>query len=371
MRFWFHLIGVLVLLQIPLGVFATSSFTKKEQARSLVSATAKVINEFLDALLSEAEWQELVTDFEITQGNYCHAKDRQDVDLSFKEPCLNQLDCLCKEHNFGYALNKYRNVTYQEAEEIFAVGLINRKTYDYRQFLKLMSISYFAGKISQEDLYESVLSAYHLYKTDPKKAKSNLENLIDANQIFKKKIDEIKEEKRKFEEEQGRVISQASKSMAAFIQPLNMFLGLVSFGYEYKLQDWVSLRVRISFYGAGLIAETYLSYGNEKNFSIFGGVGSKLYMLGEAIKSGVYIEPALDMGYEYVKLKNSNEAIKDIALIPSFIVGVDKVFTSGIYLDIGMGFGYHLPIVKFETAQMEYKNDFIVPRFHASVGYAW
>ncbi|MDA0712435.1 MAG: hypothetical protein O2897_00400 [bacterium] len=336
-----------------------------------IAVLLNTINEFMISLMPEEEWKELVEEFGPIKGNYCGV---DEIDKTFMTHCLSQLDCLCKEHSFGYSLKKSRSASRKFAEEIFSVPFKDFKNNrDYEKFLQSMVTILFAGKLIGENQYDLILAAHHLYKKSPRKARLVLDDLIDENQVFINKIEEIKDEKRKFEEEQGRLLARSAKNMSVGVQPFNMVFGLISFNYEYLITDWMSLRSRLSFFGSGLIAQTYLGFANAVDFSIFFGVGAKSYVLGEPFKFGVYLEPAFDVGYESVLDKNKINVIRDIGLVPSLLIGVDKVFSSGIHLDAGVGLGYHfgIPVGNSSPLNSDFKLWFFIPRFQASVGYAW
>ena len=209
----------------------------------------------------------------------------------------------------------------------------------------------------------------------PRAAKHSLEKLIDENEVFKKKIDEIRAEKLKFEKAQALSEQAAPKTMAMSIQPLSFFLGLAALGYEYKVSKWMSLDTGLSFLGAGLITDTYLGYGNDKNFSIFGSFGTKFYFIGETLKNGIYLEPMLDFGYENIlhtpkTAPAISERIREIGLVPAVVIGFNKIFPMGFLVDVGMGVGYHIPF-SLSPTPADFQTWFVVPKFHASIGWAW
>lgn len=362
--------GAIATIGDSISARAGGGKTKTPYVKNDIAVLLNTINEFMGNLMPEDEWKELVEEFGPVKGNYCG---NDEFDKTFNASCLSQLDCLCKEHSFGYALKKNSSANRKLAEEIFSIPFKDFKnSSDYEKYLRSMVAILFAGKLIGENQYDLILSAHHLYKKNPTKARLVLSDLIDENQVFINKIEEIKEEKRKFEEEQGRLMARSLKTMSAGIQPFNMIFGLISLNYEYLLNDWLSLRGRLSFYGSGLIAQTYLGFANAVDLSVFLGVGLKSYVLGAPFKFGIYLEPAFDIGYENFLDKNKMK-VKDIGLVPSLLVGIDKVFSSGIQLEAGVGLGYHFGIAVGSPLPVnpDFKMWFFIPRFQASVGYAW
>lgn len=349
----------------------TSSWAQVKSQQKQLSSHAKalkVINDYVANLLPEEEWRELVVDFVTVDGNYCS----DEYDASFRKACLSQLDCLCKEHNFGYALTEHRNADKKFAEQIFSITLKDDDSKSYQHYIQTMVLAYFAGKITGKNLYKPILSAYNIYKRDHKQGIASLANLINSTQVVKEAILDIKSEKEDFETRQSTRRFETGKTMAVSIQPFNLIFGLVSLSYEYKIRDWVSIKTGLGFYGSGLITETYLTYGNDKNFSIFGGFEAKFYVMGSAMKSGLYLSPGTEFGYESVLNKASGAVVQELAIVPAVLLGFDKVFSSGISLDAGIGMGYHYPVHYFAgKSPADFKTSFVVPKFQASVGYAW
>ena len=330
------------------------------------------INAYLEGLPSEDEWDSVLADFGPIKGNYCSTEKQDDA---YRTPCHSQLDCICKEHAFGYSLRKYSQANRQLLEKVFGVPFTEKqKSAAYDTFLRKMALVWFAGKISGENLSEAILAAHALYKNNPKEAQANLEKLVVVNEILNDKIESIKEEKNKFVESRGKVLEEKAKIMAAAIQPLALFSGIFALGYEWKFTDRASLHSRLSFLASSLITETYLGFRNKKDFSIFAGIGSKLYVLGEALKYGVYLEPMIDFGYESVR--NSTPAapvdIHALAVVPAVMLGLDKVFNSGIQLGVSVGIGGHFAVlVSPDNALTSSERHFLVPKFYGTIGYAW
>ncbi len=367
--------AALVLTKTPaaLAQFAGGDDVERSQKpkAKLISMTNS-IDEYLESLPTEEDWNLILADFGVIQGNYSNSKTSDDT---YQIPCLNQLDCICKEHAFGYSLAKYRHADHRLAEEIFAMSFSKKnKNAAYETFIRKMVIAWFVGHLSGKNLSESIKEAHALYKKKPKKANEKLDNLIDVNEVLNKKIESIKEENKKFVEYQGKFLFEKTRTMSATFQPFDLFWGIFALGYEWKVADWASFRARLSFLGSALITETYLGYRNKKDFSIFAGISSKMYVLGEALKYGFYLEPTIDIGYESVKYAKSatTHDIRELAVVPSLMVGFDKVFNSGIQLGVGMGLGGHLalwvsPKEVLETSE----RHFFVPKFYATAGYAW
>lgn len=333
-------------------------------------AAAANISAYLESLPSEEEWDAVLADFGPIKGNYCS---NEKLDESYQALCLSQLDCICKERAFGYRLRKYSQANRQLLEKVFGVPFTEKqKNATYDAFLQKMLLVWFAGQISEKNLSEQILAAHALYKKNPKNAQVNLEKLVVVNAILNNKIAGIQEEKNKFVEAQGKVLVDKSSTMAVVIQPLALFSGIFSLGYEWMFVDRASLHTRLSFLLSSFITETYLGYNNKKDFSIFIGIGSKLYISGEALKYGVYFEPMIDLGYESVRNITTAKVDREIAVVPALMVGLDKVFNSGIQLGAGVGLGAHLAVwVSPDSALSISERHFFVPKFYGTIGYAW
>lgn len=346
-----------------LFISCAASAQKKLDSKSPV---AQAIDEFLKDLPPEDAWGSWVVDHGPVYGNYCGAGHG---DASYEEPCLSRLDCICKAHDFGYSLRRYL-----EADRIFVKEILEKPLVapnanpDYETFLQLMTATLFAGKLAGQDLVKKIKDANATWETDPKKATQSLDSLIDQNAVFKKKIEEINQERLKYEEEAQRSPEIIERHLAIATQPLSLFAGLVSLGFEWKMFKQASLRLGVGFLGAGLITDTYLGYGNNNNLSAFGSTSVKIHYLGESLQSGLYFEPSVDFGYESI-VRNQG-IIRDYAFVPALYLGADKIFFSGLQIDIGVGAGYHLGIPVGDIPP-DFRIHFVVPKFRASVGWAW
>jgi hypothetical protein len=327
---------------------------------------------FLASLPSESEWKSILSDFGPVKGNYCSP---ENFDETYQSACLSQLDCICKEHAFGYSLKRYGQENRDLLEKIFGVSFTEKqKNALYNTFLREMVLVWFAGQISGENLSEAILEAHAFYKKNPTIAKAHLEKLVIVNKVFNNKIESIKEEKKKFAESQISVLVDNSRTMAVTTQPIALLFGIFSVGYEWKFSKRATLHSRISFLSSSLITETYLGYRNKKDFSIFAGISSKFYVLGEALKYGIYMEPVVDLGYESVVNLRATAAddIRAVSVVPALMVGIDKIFNSGIQLGVGLGIGGHLAVWVYpESALTRSEQHFFVPKFYGTVGYSW
>jgi hypothetical protein len=240
---------------------------------------ADALNDYLSSLGPEEQWDAWVAQYGPVYGNYCGPAHG---DATFEQPCLSQLDCLCKEHDFGYSLRRYR-----EADEIFAQQVFNapiaqgKKNADYEDFIKVMAATLFAGRISGQNLYNDIMASYGEYQKNPEQAKKSLVQLIDETEVFKQKIEDIRKERQKYEDAQAKMPLVAQRTMAVAVQPFSIFLGVIGLNFEWRAEKWVSLRSGISLLGSGLVSDTYLKYGNNKEFSVFASFGPKFYVAGE------------------------------------------------------------------------------------------
>lgn len=272
-------------------------------------ALLEAIDQMMADLPAESAYHTWLIESGPVYGNYCGP---EHGDLTFNAPCLSRMDCICKAHDFGSSV---------------------------KNFLESAS-----GK-------------------------------IDENGELRKKLEQIKGERLKFEEralEIHEVDEWSPKTLAISLQPLSLIQGLFSLALERRLSRVLSLRIGTSFLGSGLITDTYLGYSNNKDFSAFGALGLKTFVTGETLSSGIFIEPAIDFGYENVinQLGTTRENVRDFAFVPAVLVGAEKTFLSGIQVEAGIGLGYHLGI-PLSTFPEGYSAHFVVPKFRASLGYAW
>lgn len=344
--------------------------SKTKAGKRGIKKVADALNEYLSKLGPEEEWNAVIAEYGPVYGNYCGAGHG---DPNFEQPCLSQLDCLCKEHDFGYSLRRYREADEVFVQQVFAAPMMGgKKNAEYEDFIRVMAATLFAGRVSGANLYDQVMDAYGDYEKNPAQARESLDKLINENEVFKKKIADIREERKKFEDIQAKLpMPKSSRDMSVAVQPFSAFLGVVALNFEKKLETWVSLRTGLSFLGSGLASRTYLDYGNSWEFSAFASVGPKLFIAGQALRNGVYVEPRVDIGYENVMTRTPPvERVNGLAIVPAFLVGFDKVFASGIHVDLGVGAGFHFP-VPFSPVPANFSTFFVVPRFQASIGWAW
>lgn len=309
-------------------------------------------------------------------GNYCGVKQR---DEKFEALCLNRLDCICKSLDFSNSLKRHLAPEPALIEDVLGKGAftVDRRP-EYRDFLKSISLKLLAAQIQGVNLTESVKAAAELYTKNPKKASLDLDKVIDENAVIRMKIEEINVERIKFEEarfEADQPIEVSPKTHSVATQPFNIIAGLFSLNYEQLLTKQFSFRAGVNFLGAGLITDTYLGYGNgEKNFSVFASLGLKSFVFGQSLKAGIYLEPFFDVGYENVNVVLSNgvstQNVRDIAMIPALLIGAEKVFPFGLHIEAGVGCGYHFGIL-ITNNPTGTATFFFVPKFRASVGFAW
>ncbi len=306
-------------------------------------------------------------------GNYCGVKQSE---ATYDSPCLSRLDCVCKAQAFGKALKTALATDMPAIESILGKEtLVQDPRIDYQIFLQKISIKLFAAKLKGLDITQDVKAAHLGFLKQRDKAMKAFNNVIDENEVVREKIETINVERIRFEElrvEANPDLDFGPKIRSVSTQPFNIIAGLFSLSYEQAVSGLVSLRVGVSFLGTGLITDTYLGYGNNKDFSAFASFGVKTFVTGQPLKSGVYIEPFVDVGYENVAIRNRPELpnVRDIAVVPALMFGFEKVFPAGIHIDLGIGGGYHLgiPVADNPTSTSAM---FFVPKFRGSVGWAW
>jgi hypothetical protein len=304
-------------------------------------------------------------------GNYCGVKQG---DASFEALCLGRLDCVCKALDFSTSLKRHLAPEAALLENILGKGALTAdRRPEYQSFMKSISLKLLAAQIEGVNINESVKAAVALYPKNPKTASADLDKLIDENAIIRMKIEQINVERIKFEEarfEADQPSEVSTKTHSVTTQPFNIIAGLFSLNYEQLLGKQFTFRGGVNFFGAGLITDTYLGYG-QKDFSVFMSLGLKSFVWGQALKAGVYVEPYFDVGYENVAIPtNSTQNVRDIAMVPSLLVGAEKVFPFGLHIEAGVGGGYHCGILLSDNPTGT-ATFFLVPKFRASVGFAW
>lgn len=344
------------------------SITSPKQLRK---TDLDVVNEFLSEIPSDASWSEWLAENGPIYGNYC---DLATGTRNFDTQCLNRLDCICKARDFGMTLMKHREADLEFVKKSLGDGVnLRKEDKNEKILLQLMTIKLFAASVVGVNISEGMKIAYNRYGKDRQSGLAMLREIIDENEVFRKKIEEVNIERLRFEDQ--KIESESgqdykTKSMAISVQPFNLIFGLFLLNYETRISPILSLRLGASVYATGLITDTYLGYGNNnKDFSTFFAVGLKCFFTGESLASGLYIEPNLEVGYENVA-RVSDPAIRDrdVALVPAVSFGMEKVFASGFQLDLGIGGGFHIGI---PVSTDVFSTYFIVPKIRAAVGYAW
>ncbi len=324
------------------------------------------IREYLATLPPESEWSAFVTQYSPVYGNYCGA---DYGDATYETPCLSRLDCICKEHDFGYHLRKYAEADAKFVRQVFDDPKIKSdKNPDYETFLQLMTATLFAGKISGENLYDQVKALYAEYETKPKEAKKSLEELIDENAVFRKKLEEIRLERKKYEEAEAKTPPAKPKTMALSVRPFGFYLGLIGVDYEVKALDWLSVRSFVGGWLSPLLAPTYLQFFSNPELGVSFGAGAKFFVMGEALKQGLYVENRYTASIEVIP----NGEGRAFGITPAVLVGFDKVFSLGFHVDVGLGIGYHQSFPFHEQpSEAQLNLGGFVPEFQLSVGWSW
>jgi hypothetical protein len=353
----------------PAISLAAEDLVTKLRLKSVEQAT----DDFLKSVPAEDTVEVWIRENGPVYGNYCGI---DHDDESFEAPCLSRLDCVCKAQAFGASLRRALATNPTLLESVLGKeALLKDQKPEYENFLQNISIKLFAAKLKGIDIAEQVKAAHASFQKQPAKAMTSLNKAIDENEAVREKIESINVERIRFEEmraDAGQDSDYSPKHRAVSTQPFNIIAGLFSLNYEQSMTQIFTLRFGVSFLGAGLITDTYLGFGNNKDFSAFFSLGLKSFVTGHPLKSGVYLEPFVDVGYENVAIRNRPDLpnVRDIAIVPALMLGAEKVFPMGIYIDLGIGGGYHLGIpIADNPGNIE--TMFLVPKFRASIGYAW
>lgn len=356
-------------------LFVSNAFGAEDIVDRLrLKSVEKAAEDFIQSVPPQSSVAAWVKEHGPIYGNYCGVAHGE---AAFDSPCLGKMDCVCKAHDFGHALRKHLLVDTALLEGVLGKDAILRdQSVNYQNFLKNITIKLFAAKLKGVDVAESLKAAHAIYAKDPQKAQKLLDKVIDENEAVRKKIEEINIERIKFEEmrfESQQISENVPKKRSVSTQPFNIIAGLFSINYEQALSSVFSLRLGANFLGEGLITNTYLGYGNFNNdFSVFFSLGVKSFVTGHTLRGGLYLEPFADIGYENVAIKRKPELpnVKDFAIVPALMIGIEKVFSVGIQVDLGIGAGYHIGIPISENVG-GIDTNFFVPKFRASLGYAW
>jgi hypothetical protein len=236
----------------------------------------------------------------------------------------------------------------------------------------LAALTSFAGKVAGAKVTNRIQNAVSSYPEDAEKAERTLEAIIDEDEVFRKKIDDIRKERAKFEIGPGVEPTLKPRKLSVSVKPLGLFVGLIGFSYEVKAAEILSFRFSGSVLGGGLVTDTFLDYLNKKNFSVGIDVGSKIFLDGRAMSSGIYLEPRFGVSYENVIVKDPIRA-RAVGITPAVIVGFDKVFALGLHVDVGLGIGYHMSFLVGDPLppDISLATQNILPQAHGSIGWAW
>jgi hypothetical protein len=353
--------------------FAATTPGEDIVAKLRLKSVEKAVDDFIQSVPPLSTIEAWVKENGAVYGNYCGI---EKTDETFDSPCLGRLDCVCKAHDFSRSFRHYLTLDLALLESVLGKdGVPADKSMAYTAFLQNLSIKLFAAKIKDVDIAEAAKESNTLYAKDADKATKALDKVIDENEAVRKKIEEINVERIKFEEmrfESQQASDLVAKKRAVSTQPFSIVSGVFSVYYEQAVSSVFMPRIGISLLGAGLITDTYLGYGNNKDFSAFLSLGTKIFVLGQPLKSGLYFEPFVDIGYENVSIRSNPKLpnVRDAAFVPSLMLGVEKVFPMGIYVDLGVGGGYHIGIPISDNPSNVATN-FAVPSVKVKVGFAW
>lgn len=324
---------------------------------------------FLNDLEPEEEWNAWVAQIAPAYGNYCGPGHG---DETYEAQCVSRLDCICKEHDFGYSLRRYLEADAKMVSQILDLPLapIARRGPDYETLLHVAALTSFAGKIASAQVSNRVRAAFSTYEEDPEEAKKTLDAIIDEDEIFRKKIEDIRRERAKYEIGPGVEPTFRLRTMSVSLKPLGLFVGIIGFSYEVKAAEILSFRFSGSVLGGGLVTDTFLDYLNTKNFSVGLDVGSKIFVDGRAMSSGFYLEPRCGVSYENVVQRDGSRA-RAVGVTPALLFGFDKVFALGLHVDVGLGVGYHKSFLVGDVPPIAISTQNVIPQVQGSIGWAW
>ncbi len=155
--------------------------------------------------------------------------------------------------------------------------------------------------------------------------------------------------------------------MALSISIPNLILGEVSLKYEYPILPFLTLTVPANIQSTQLLflpleaIGFFRSFGDGlfPNLTITTGIGARLH------HAGWYIEPMLELGYVRIDYSLPTGPEHLMMAKPKLLVGYYTIFSSGLYLNVGIGIAGRLFYPTNKTASI------IRPDSILALGYAW
>lgn len=353
-------------------LFGFQAFAKVD-SKKIVGSTkvSDEIERYIKNLPREDAWNKWLIENGPTYGNYCGAGKG---DPFYEEPCLSRLDCLCKAHDFGYSLRKYKEADQELVESILKHPIdVGADNPDHEPFLQLLALTFFAGKVAGQNMVETLEGAYKEFASGKRQLSKPLKDAIAHNEVFKQKMADIEAERRQYETGlKAQTTPSRRKIMSLGTNPVDIVRGKFGINYELLVNNKLSLRFMGSLLGSGLLSDTNLNYFNDRLGGFSFAVGSKLFVTGKPFFRGIYIEPRIGLSYEDSKKECCNEE-RSNALGPEFsvLVGVDYLFAMGFQVDFGIGVAYYMgyPLKDVKPGLHQYQG--ILPELQFSIAWAW
>jgi hypothetical protein len=167
--------------------------------------------------------------------------------------------------------------------------------------------------------------------------------------------------------EQTALASAQQNRMALSVSIPNLILGDISLKYEYSILPFLTLTVPVNFQSTDLLLLPPETPGYFRNFgdglfpnlAATAGIGARFHCL------GWYIEPILTFGYVRIDYALPTGPQHLMLVKPTLLVGYYTIFTSGLYLNIGIGVAEGLFYPTNKTASI------IRPDGILALGYVW
>ena len=353
---------LIVLFNIFLSTHALSA---EKQGNLLV----KEINEFIKSAPKSEDYESWVKENTLTYGNYCGPGYG---DPTFEAPCLSKVDCFCKEHDLGHSLKKSSEADAKMISQILK-GLPSDlyKNPKEETFIENASLILLAGQLVGLNLKSKVSNAVK------NKDLKSLEDIIDANQVFKNKIEEIRKERAKFEVTSKvtpiRDVSKLFQGNAVYFNILGLSVGNFSGSYERKISSRITIAVPFSFVLSPLTNPTLISYFNEGDIGLSLGLEGKYYIQGHSFDRGLFIGLRTVFNFESLPTPviSPNRSGQYVNILSGSIVfGASKFLPFGLTVSPQISLGYAGPVyISQENSQLKKEG----PVFGAKllVGYAW
>lgn len=168
----------------------------------------------------------------------------------------------------------------------------------------------------------------------------------------------------------GHTQQQTSPSMAVSANIGGPVFGHYEIGYTYKIAQKAALSIPLTFHYIPSAWFDASPMGDFPFHSLELGVGAKFYVVGNALASGIYIEPMTEGGYlARVDVNKPTLVIKE-----SLRLGLTWVFDFGLMLDFASGllFNFLLDPARLKKEQSEkIDRTSVLPAIKFSIGYVW